>query len=152
MLRSDLEQVVIHRCGKLMLAAGLNGTAGGTNPDLTDPLATALRATGYPLRSPVAVSDADVATLASSDVDQVLDRAEVRVLENTLGNLDLVSTEAGPLKQALSDLGKRLETLIATKQKRLEVRYGADAPTLTAGVVDLDFQQRHEYEGTDRYV
>ena len=70
--RANLEVILVKRCGALMTFAGLAVTVVGANDDLSDPLAAAMRASGYELASPVTVADgAPVAfkppTLPASD-------------------------------------------------------------------------------------
>lgn len=142
--RAHLEAVLIRRCGKLLALAGLDGvTQDGTNADLTDPLATALRAVGVPLALPTEVGDGDVAALPLDALDEAQDRAELRALESALGNLELVDVQYTNHRESLSDLGKRLEALILRKTTRITSTYGGSGGggTLSGGSIGLSFAE-----------
>jgi hypothetical protein len=140
--RANMEAVLIRRCGKLLTAAGLDGvTSFGANHDLTDPLATALRAVGVVLAVPTEVADDDVALLDLERLDEAQDRAELRALESALGNLDLVDVSYVGHKESLDQLGKRLEGLITKKRAALSTAYGSAGGSLSAGAIGLGFAE-----------
>lgn len=98
--RADIEAALIKRAGDLLTTAGLDGTTvNGTNADLGDPIAFALRQIGVTVATLTSPTDAEVAaasTATEGSTDQLLDLAEIRVLETVLQHiLDLVNTEAG---------------------------------------------------------
>ncbi len=102
--RANVENVLIHRAGALMTKASLDGTTvDGTNTDLADPIAWALRVSGYTSADITNPTTAEVAA-AEDDIDEVVDYAELRTLENVLGNLDDVDTTVGPRSESLSQL------------------------------------------------
>lgn len=139
--RANLESVLIRRTGRLLTAAGLDGTTvNGSNADLNDPIGQALRQRGFVVVNIASVSDSDV-NAAESDVDAVLVLAELRALESALGNYDLVDTKGGDVQQDLDDLGQRLEKKIARLQKKLADEFGIGLGTLTGGALSLSFQQ-----------
>jgi hypothetical protein len=141
--RASIEAILIGRCGRLLVAAELDGTTvDGTNADLNDPIGWAIRQLGGAVASIGTVADADLAAIADDDTDALLDLAELRTLENTLGNLDLVDIQEGPERQALGQIGARLERAIVRKRAQIERDHGIGLGTITAGVINLGFQQR----------
>ena len=139
--RADIEAALIKRCGDLLTTAGLDGTtAGGTNADLGDPIAFALRQIGVSVATPTSPTDAEVATASTDDTDQLLDLAEIRVLETVLQHvLDLVNTEAGQRVDEYSQLAAGIQKRIERAEDRARRLYGWTATTLEAGYAYLDF-------------
>ena len=143
--RAQIETVLIRRAGKLMTAADLDGTTHhGVNADLNDPIGWALRQMGYSVTTLTNVVDADMATVADDEIDQLLDMSEYRLLENIEGNYDDVDISANGRSESLNQLivqvAKRLERVKA----KVESTYGFGAGTLEAGVVSLDFMETTE--------
>lgn len=132
---ADVETVVERRVGAFMTKAGMP-TAGTPNPALADPIGWALRALGYAPASIAAVTDGDLAAVATAHVDALLDLAELRTLESVLTNITAVSTTAGPVSQSWGQLRTDLLTLIprkrenaaATHKALLKVALDPDAP------------------------
>lgn len=121
--RAQAEGILIRRIGRLVAAASLDGTTvDGTNADLADPLATAVRQLGGTVANRATVTDADLASVAREEA--LLDMAELRALESALGNLDVVDVQVGPEREALGQLGTRLETAIARKRAQIQREHG----------------------------
>ena len=139
--RAYVEAVLIKRCGHLLTVAGLDGTTvAGTNADLGDPIAFALRQLGVAVAVPAVPTTAEVATVADDDQDQFLDLAEIRTLHTVLQHtLDLVNTEAGSRVDEYSQLANGLQLHIDRLQLQLRRLYGWTAGTLEAGYAYLDF-------------
>ena len=141
--RTNIEEILIRRCGALMTAAGMDGTTtSGSNADLNDPIGFAIRKCGGTVASVVAVADADLAGISTDNLDQLLDVAELRTLESIAGNLDDVNITEGPHSEQLADLSARVQKRIETKQARIEKEYGIGVGAFTAGVLRLDFMQK----------
>ncbi len=141
--RAEVETILIRRCGSLLTAADLDGTTlNGTNVDLNDPIGAALRQMGYTVASLTAVADSDLQPVATDDIDQLLDIAELRTLENIEGNLDEVDITVGPRSESLNQLSTRVTKKIDTKRSAIEKTYGLGLGTLSAGVVSLDFMEK----------
>jgi hypothetical protein len=141
--RAEVETILIRRCGSLLTAADLDGTTiNGTNVDLNDPIGAALRRMEYTVASLTAVTDLDLAPVSADDVDQLLDLAELRTLENIEGNLDDVDITVGPRSESLNQLSVRVRMKIDTKRREIEKAYGLGLGTLSAGVVTLDFMEK----------
>jgi hypothetical protein len=142
--RASIETILIRRAGKVMTAVGLDGvTCDGTNVDLNDPAGYALRQLGYTVADLVNVSNADLASVSADEIDQLLDIAELRTLENALQNCDQVTISVGPRTENLSDLRDGLEKAITRKRDYLTGQYGSGA-TLEAGAIGLSFQQHDD--------
>ena len=142
--RASIETIIIRRAGKVMTAVGLDGTTcDGTNVDLNDPVGYGLRQLDYSVADLVNVSDADLAYVSAEEIDQLLDTAELRTLENALQNCDQVTISVGPRTENLSDLRDGLEKTITRKREHLISQYGSGA-TLEAGAIGLSFQQHDD--------
>lgn len=140
--RAEVEAVLVRRSGKLLVAAGLDGTTiDGTNADLNDPIGSAVRQMGYSVASVVNVTDSDLSVIGDDEIDQLLDVAELRTLETVEGNLDQVDITVGPRSESLNQLSVRVRMKIDTVRRAIEKKYGIGAGTLSAGVIGLDFQE-----------
>ena len=70
--RAYVEAILIKRCGHLLTVAGLDGTTvAGTNADLGDPIAFALRQLGVAVAVPAVPTTAEVATVADDGSGRV---------------------------------------------------------------------------------
>lgn len=143
--RASVEAILVERCGRLLTAASLDGaTSDGTNASLNDPIGWAIRQLGGAVASITAVADADLAAIAEGDTDALLDLAELRALENALGNLDLADIKVGDRSESLGQIGARLERAVSRKRDQIKRDHGIGLGTITAGVINLGFQQQSE--------
>jgi hypothetical protein len=119
--RANVEIILVRRVGRLMTAASLDGTTiSGSNADLNDPICDALLTLGYSVTNITAVVDADVAQVTAAKTKRFLALAELRALENILGNLDLVNIRVGPRAEELHQLAEQVETAIERKKTELK--------------------------------
>lgn len=140
---AQVEVILIARAGKRMTFVGMDGsTVDGSNLDLVDPMVSTLISMGVTPASYAGVVDADLATL--EDIPQFLDRCELRLLQNILGNMDMVTNRVGPRSENLSDFSDALEKAITRKQEQIQKEYGAGVGTLSAGVINLGFMETDE--------
>ena len=140
--RAYVENVLILRCGNLMAFAGLdNITVDGNNADLNDPIGWSLRLLDHSVTDPKTVVDADLAVVPEEDHNALLDLAELRTLQSTLGNITTVSYKLGPRSENLSDLAKLLDGRIERLVDSIQDMYGLGASTLQTGMVQLDFAE-----------
>lgn len=142
--RVQAEQELVRRAKKKMLVVGMLVTTDGTNDDLSGPLAFAARQVGLTLASPITCSTTDLAALEDSMMDEFLDRAELRLLENILGNIDVVNIKLGPHWEEKNQLAEQLQKQIAIRRSAVSATYGDDLSELTAGSVLLNFAQKHD--------
>lgn len=143
--RAQLETVLIARAGQWLTASGLDGTTvDGTNAALNDPICDALLQLEYSVADISSVADSDLANVPLTSYRQLLDVAELRVLESALENYNKVDSEAGAVKAELDDLGQRMERAIARKRATIAARYGIDGATMQTGVIDLNFQTQND--------
>lgn len=141
--RANVEVVLVKRVGPLMSKAGLAVTFAGSNADLADPIAWALRQAGYSVADITDPTTAEVATVGSADLDEALDYAEYRLLETILGNLDDVDTTVGPRTEKLNQLSEKVEKRLKRLGEKLEDEYGFGATTPQIGVVTYEVAE-HE--------
>jgi len=146
--RANLEAILVKRAGKLMTVAGLDGTTvNGTNADLADPIAFSLRQLGVAVAAPGSPTDAEVANASTDDTDQLLDVAEIRILQTILNHvLDLVNTEAGQRVDEYSQMAAGIQQRIETKTEEARRLYGWTAGTLEASYLYHDFAQHGDDE------
>ena len=147
MTRAEAESVLIRRCGKMLAAAGLDGTtADGTNADLSDPLGVALRHLGFSPASLTTVATSDLSAVDASNVVEFLDVASLAAMRAALNNWAEPDQTAG--QDNRQDLGKLRESLrltVAAEEKRLAdlYNYGV-ASGISAGTLTFGFQTREE--------
>ena len=137
--RAQVETVLISRCKKRMEFVGFNVTLNGNNTDLNDPICSALQLIGV---SPVDISnvaDSDLATV--TDISKLCDLAEVRLLENILGNSDKVTLQAASGIEHFGQANDALEKIIARKQADIQRKYGIGFSTI-AGKRKQNFQAK----------
>jgi hypothetical protein len=142
--RANVEAILIRRAGKKMTVAGLDGTTiSGSNPDLNDPIGSAILDMGYNPSSIATITDTDV-SLVGNSISELLDRAELRLLRNIAGNLDLVDIAVGPRKESLSQLHDQIIKQIDKLADDINSKYGSGISALDAGSISLDFQEEQE--------
>lgn len=143
--RANVESVLVQRCGKLLAAADLDGTTvNGANASLNDPIGWALRKMDYAVASLTAVADADLTSIPDEEINQLLDLAELRALQNIEGNLDDVDISANGRSESLGQLVRQVQTRLDRVKATIESEYGLGLGTLSAGVVMLDFMEKDE--------
>lgn len=140
---ANFDQILLSRTAAKLSYAKLNSTLDdGTNPALADGKVEGFRSLGLIPASPLNLVDADLTGVADVQLPQLLDIAELRTLENILGN------RAAPDQMADTDNqqwhGKfydSLEKTVERKSKRCLNRYGYGLASLTPGVFDLGFAE-----------
>jgi hypothetical protein len=137
--RAHAEASIVGRLRGKMALVGFATTTDGSNADLDDPIAVTLRKMGKTASSPV--SDGDLSGLSDIEIDEFIDRAELRTLESIAGNIDLTDISVGPRRESLGQLATQVETAIARLQRSIQTEFGAGLTTLKAGSLTLDFQQ-----------
>jgi len=116
---AEIESVLVARVGGYLVRVGMDSTTvNGTNPDLRDPIATAVRQMGLPLADPMTVSNADLVAVAGLAYLGLLDRAELRTLENIWGHWPEFDQSAGEESQSLSQLSANLMARIKELTER----------------------------------
>lgn len=141
--RKQVELTLIRRTKKRMGYVEMDTTTyDGTNRDLSDPIATALQQMGYAVADITNPVDADLASV--EDIAQFLDLAELRLLESIRGNFDAVDLRFEDRDEKFSQFATALDKTIEAKQKAFTANYGSLGSTLEAGVVSLNFQQKHD--------
>jgi|DewCreStandDraft_4_1066084.scaffolds.fasta_scaffold78472_2 hypothetical protein len=138
--RVAIETVLVSRTRKRMDFVGMSVVPDGHNADLNDPISTALQRMGITPADITQIQDSDLATV--EDVSQLLDLAELRLLENIYGNSDAVDIDALDRSEKYSQFTTALEKAIARKTEQINTTYGMGLGTLSAGVIDLDFQAK----------
>lgn len=131
--RAMVEGTLIARAKKRMEFVGMNITSDGENPDLSDPISAALMQMGI---MPVNISSptsTDIALVALDDIYKLMDIAELRLLENILGNNDKVTLQAASGTEQFGQFTQDLEKLIARKQASIQRTYGIGLGATVSG-------------------
>lgn len=139
--RAHVESELVLRAGRLLAVVGLDGaTVDGTNLTLNGPLRAGLESLAIP---PVAwtVTDTDLAAVDPGDVSQLLDVAELRTLQNVLGNMDEPDQQNGQDQQQWGAMAQRVQKTVTELADRCAKRYGLYAPSLAIGVIEMDFNE-----------
>lgn len=142
--RVNFETILVARAGGLMGQAGLAITVGGTNADLINPMRYGIVQADGTVVDWTVITDADIATVASADHDQMIDIAELRLLQDILQNLVLVDTEVGERDVKYDQLASRLKVMIKAKQDSVDSLYGFGAAVVSTAVWDLNFAEHDE--------
>ena len=135
--RAQVESMLVSRAGKRMTSVEFSTTVAGSNADLANPIATALVGMGITPANITNPSDTDL--LAVDDISELMDRAELRLLQNIMGNLDAVDISVGPRRESYSQFGTALDKAIERLQAQIAALYGVGRGTLTAGNISLNF-------------
>jgi hypothetical protein len=113
--RANVENVVIHRLGRLMAQAGRDGTTvDGTNADLDAAISSAVRQVGGSVADISTVTPAEVAAVPDASLDEMVDYAELRAAEDVVADPD----DMDPVVR------QRLEKHIEGVLERVERLYG----------------------------
>lgn len=130
--RESLETILTRRTKRFMQLAQMDYTTiNGTNADLADPIASALRAAGYSVADRANVADSDLAAVSANDEEQVIALAELRTLETIDSNIVSSSLSTGPVSETFRDLTRRLEWMRA----HIVTVYGVGAASVTGGSI-----------------
>lgn len=140
--RGAVETVLIRRTRLWMAESKMDcATVSGNNKDLAEPISWSMRQCGYSVASIADATAAEVATVADTDADKLLDYAEWRLLNNILQNFALVDVSEGPHSESFNQFRLRLEEAIGRKDKQMQKLYGASLGTISGGEVLLNFQE-----------
>lgn len=132
------------RAGRIAVKARLYAAANvtvGAIASLADPIGEALRSLAVYAADPTDPTDDDLAVVESTDFGQLVDVAELRLLESCLGNWDRWDETAGADSQAQGKLGELLQKRIDELRKKLLALYGYGDRAFGVGVLGLDFQE-----------
>ncbi len=140
--RAQIESVLVSRCKKRMVFVEFAITTSGSNADLNDPICNALQIMGVNPANIASIADGDLVTV--TDAAKLCDLAEVRLLENILGNSDKVTLQAASGTEHFSNFNEALEKIVARKQKELQAKYGIGLGSLSSGKLSLAFQSKNQ--------
>ena len=133
--RVALETILVQRCERMLTFVGKAITFVGSNASLSDPIGYAVRQLGYTVANPVTVADTDLQNIPDADIDQLLDYAELRTLENVMGNMDAVDISNGPEKENFSQVSTTLEKRIKALTEKIAATYGAGIVAETGNLI-----------------
>lgn len=143
--RANLEAELIDRCGALLTLVSKDGTTiDGTNASLTGPLREGLGSLGLTTTSFATVTDADLLTVTSDQLPQLLDTAELRILLNVDAAYLKVDSQVDRDMQKLGQIRDGLKVRIFDLRKSLKDTYGIGLGTLSFGTITFDFAEVDE--------
>lgn len=145
--RDDVEFVLLKRTGKMLTLLELDGTTVGGNTDLVDPINFSMRQLGYTPTTISSVTTTDVAAVAADELDEFLDRAELRLLENLRVNCDLVDISVGTRFEYLGQARITIDKAIADQRKKVSEIWGDvvgenSSGALRPGLIQLSFAEQ----------
>jgi hypothetical protein len=141
--RPQLETIIVRRCGSLVAQAGFTLTPLATSDDLSDPIDWALRQLGVTPADPTNPSSAEVAQIAASNTDRLLDYTELRALESAATRYVGVDVTSSGESRSDNQIRQALITAVRDKRALIERTYGIVAPPLVHGRVNLHFQETY---------
>jgi hypothetical protein len=139
--KADLDAELVDRAGGLLAFVGRSVDVTGANPATVGPLREGLASLGLGTASFGAIADADLAAVAPANVQQLIDVAEYRLLQNVLGWLTKVDQSIGMGSQSLGQVRRDLLQTLRSLSDTLRAQYGYGLGTLAGGSVDLGFAQ-----------
>lgn len=137
------ETILVNRLGPMMAVAGLAVTIVGTNGSLNDPLAWATRGVGAVTAAHNTVTDAELALVATTDLDDLVNLAEWRTLLNIRGGLNIADITTGPRSEKMSQFKDQVQEMLDTLEPVIEA-LGVLTPAMTAGYISLDIAEHGE--------
>lgn len=137
------ETILVDRLGPMMAVAEMAVTIVGTNGDLDDPLAWATRGVGGSTATHNTVTDAELALVATADLDDLVNLAEWRTLKNIQGALNAVDITTGPRSEKLSQFADKVQQMLDNLEPTIE-GLGVLTAAMTAGYISLDFAEHNE--------
>jgi hypothetical protein len=146
--RAQVETILVARCGALLRRVRLDGTTvDGTNASLADPIAAALRKLGIAVADPTDPDTVEVEGADDDDLEELLDRSELRTLETILGNWDKPDQQQDADRQDWGKLLALLRERIKQLRGRISTLYPDEGEEPTAGLVGFDFQATEDTWG-----
>jgi hypothetical protein len=148
--RDQVEAILIRRAGALLRKAGLDGTTvDGTNPDLADPISSSLRRLGVVVVDMTDPTDIELALLDDDDLEEFLDRAELRTLHSILGNWIKPNAQQDTDRQDWGDLIDLTRERIDALQSRVDTLFPSAQTDAAAGLISYDFQARYDDDDSE---
>ena len=142
--RANVETVLMQRLSGLFTAAGMPVTFAGANAALNDPIGYALRRLEYTVAAPALVTDADLTALSAEDVNPLFDLAELRGLENWLGQYTAVDLQLGPRSEKFAQLIPQVRQRAEFLRKWIATEYGLEGVSIDTGAIELDFAEHFD--------
>lgn len=142
--RVQAETILVKRTSELLTAAGMETEATGANADLNDALGYAVRKLGYTVTNVISVSNTDLALVATTEVDEFLDLAELRLLTSLAQRLDDVNITVGPRSEQYHQLVEQVERAIERKRTYMAQEYGLGRGQLETGTLEIEFMEEND--------
>jgi hypothetical protein len=141
--RITAETILVNRLGPIMAVAEMAVTIVGTNGDLDDGLAWATRGVGGTTANYNTVTDAELALVATADLDDLTTLAEWRTLKNIQGALNAVDITTGPRSEKFSQFKDQVQQMMDNLEPTIEA-LGALTEPMSAGYISLDIAEHGE--------
>lgn len=130
---AQIVSILRSRLGKYMDEAEL------TNEHYESCIAWGVRQSDGTTADPSQVTEAEVGAI--TDVDKLVDYAELCLIKAIIGGLPYVDVTTGPISEKLSQLTKHMFMLKENKEKQMKAEYGYGLGTLTPGIITSRFEE-----------
>jgi len=138
--RAELETILLHRRANAIHYVSWDYTThDGTNADLTDAIASAIRLLGGTVADLANVVTTDIETIPAEHQPALFDAAEFCLVANLRAQLIDVDLVTGPFAAKLSQLAERLRQDWLDLKKLLEEQYGIGGIEPEVGVIEQNF-------------
>jgi hypothetical protein len=131
---------LVRKRRKWLAAVGMDTNPGAGNEDAADALIGAMEWLESGLNDPGRIADGDLAGMTAARWAELIDVADLRLMEAILGNADEVTSSTDNRKKAATDFAMWVQGEIKAKRDELRRRYGYGLGSLTAGSIGLGFQ------------
>lgn len=138
--RAQVEKELVRRAKNRMAFVNMQTTSDGTNDDLSSPIATALLEMDIAPADVSEPADADFATVTG--IIELFSRAELRLLENILGNLDAVDLSVDGRSESYGQMHTSIQKRIDQLKTTIDANYGASGNELSSGLITQNFQTK----------
>lgn len=136
MIRADVEKILVDRCGPYMVKAGMAVNFDGLNADLDDPLRVGWLASGLELAGNPTATDALLAPLPDSILDEVLDRAEYATFTKIQTRRKTTSVQiTGSIQTYDSDLLRQINEILKRLKADILEKWGPPQTGNQSGLV-----------------
>lgn len=127
--RAILDPILVSLVGETLKKVSRDGaTVDGTNADVSIGIAMALFGMGLTAANPLAVTDDELAAVAASDLNRIIQVGRVEILDNVLSNWAKTNATAGTdNKQDWATLRNSIEISAARLRRQVEDQFGVGA-------------------------
>jgi hypothetical protein len=139
--RASADEALLGRVASVYSTAGRSVVVDGTNPDTVEPWRYSLGLLGVTPAAYPAIGDGDFAAVTPATLAKLLDVAELSARRLALDAMQDVDQQVDRDSQKWDQLARRWQARIDELAAYCRDTYGIGLPTLSAGLIDLGFQE-----------